>query len=89
MRALPGWPESLFAHIDPCEYGRVRPGKSLGVTDRQRVGLFAALAGVAFAVSAPVVADSSIRRGFIVIPLIAGAIFLFLAGYYSGLARQR
>jgi hypothetical protein len=58
------------------------------VTDRQRAAPFAALAGIAFATSAPVIADSSIRRGIIALPLLVGAVLLFAAGYYAGQANR-
>jgi hypothetical protein len=58
------------------------------VSDRQRVDLFAGLAGIAFAISAPVTSDHSLGRGVIALPMLTGAIFLFVVGYYAGLSRK-
>jgi hypothetical protein len=46
------------------------------------------LAGIAFAISAPVTSDHSLGRGVIALPMLTGAIFLFVVGYYAGLSRK-
>jgi hypothetical protein len=57
---------------------------------RTKVALFAALAAVAAACSAPIIANDAIRLGgFIVVPLLVMGILLFVAGYYAGETRRR
>lgn len=51
--------------------------------------LFAALAAICAAGTAPLAADQTINHGFLVLPLVLMGILLFVAGYYSGLARNK
>jgi len=54
----------------------------------RKATLFAALAAICAASSAPLAADQSIAHVFIVLPLVLMGILLFVAGYYAGLARN-
>ena len=55
----------------------------------RKATLFAALAAIAAASTAPLAADQSISHVFLVLPLVLMGILLFVAGYYSGLARNK
>ena len=51
--------------------------------------LFAALAAVMAASSAPPAADKNISHIFIVLPLVAMGFFLCVAGYYAGQSKGK
>ena len=57
--------------------------------NKHKVALFAALAAVCAAITAPLAADQSITHIFLILPLVLMGIFLFVAGYYAGLARNQ
>lgn len=56
--------------------------------NKRKAILFAVLAAVCAAGTAPLAADQTINHGFLVLPLVLMGILLFVAGYYSGLARN-
>jgi VIT1/CCC1 family predicted Fe2+/Mn2+ transporter len=56
--------------------------------NRRKATLFAVLAAIAAASTVPVAANQSISHVFLVLPLVLMGILLFVAGYYSGLARK-
>jgi thiamine transporter ThiT len=55
--------------------------------NRRKVAVFAALAAVLAASSAPAAADKSGSHVLIVIPLVLMGFALFAAGYYAGIVR--
>ena len=57
--------------------------------NRRKATLFAVLAVVAAASTAPLAADQSIKHVFLVLPLVLMGILLLVAGYYAGLARNQ
>jgi len=57
--------------------------------NKRRATLFAALAAVCAASTTPLAADQSVTHVFLVLPLVLMGIFLFVAGYYAGLARNQ
>jgi urea transporter len=57
--------------------------------NNRKAALFAALAAICAASTAPLAADQSINHGFLVLPLVLMGILLFVAGYYSGQARSK
>ncbi len=56
--------------------------------NKRKVALFTALAAVCAATTAPLAAYQSIVHIFLILPLVLMGIFLFVAGYYAGLARN-
>ena len=57
--------------------------------NKRKATLFAALAAVCAASTAPLAANPSINHIFLVLPLVVMGVLLFVAGYYSGLASNR
>jgi hypothetical protein len=55
--------------------------------NRRKAALFAALAAIAAASTAPLAVDQTISHAFLILPLVVMGILLYVAGYYSGLAR--
>ena len=55
---------------------------------KRKATIFAALAGVFAASTAPIAALPTVTHVFIVLPLVLMGIFLFFAGYYAGLSRK-
>ncbi len=56
--------------------------------NKRKAALFAALAAICAASTAPLAADQSITHVFLILPLVLMGILLFIAGYYAGLARN-
>ena len=56
--------------------------------NKRKATLFAVLACICAASTAPLAANQSINHGFLVLPLVLMGILLFVAGYYSGQARN-
>jgi len=56
--------------------------------NKRKATLFAVLACVCAAGTAPLAANQSISHIFLVLPLVLMGILLFVAGYYSGLAHK-
>lgn len=57
--------------------------------NKRKAALFAALAAICAASTAPLAAQQSIAHIFLVLPLVLMGILLFVAGYYAGLARTQ
>lgn len=57
--------------------------------NKRKAVLFAALAAICAASTAPLAANQSINHIFLVLPLVLMGILLFVAGYYSGLTRNQ
>ena len=62
---------------------------NLHMDNKRKATLFAVLAVVCAAGTAPIAANQSISQGFLVLPLVLMGILLFIAGYYSGLASKQ
>ena len=57
--------------------------------NKRKAVLFAALAAICAASTAPLAANQSINHIFLVLPLVLMGVLLFVAGYYSGLTRNQ
>jgi len=56
--------------------------------NRRKAALFAVLAALCAAGTAPLAANQTINHGFLVLPLVLMGLLLFVAGYYAGRARN-
>lgn len=57
--------------------------------NKHKATIFAVLAAICAASTAPLAANQTINHGLLVLPLVLMGILLFVAGYYSGLARNK
>jgi len=57
--------------------------------NKRKATLFAVLACICAASTAPLAADQTINHAFLVLPLVLMGLFLFVAGYYAGLVRSQ
>ena len=55
--------------------------------NKRKAALFAALAAVCAASTAPLAANPTITHAFLILPLILMGILLFIAGFYAGRSR--
>lgn len=56
--------------------------------NKSKATLFAVLAAITAASTAPLAANQSISHVLLVLPLVVMGILLFVAGYYAGLAHK-
>ena len=56
--------------------------------NKRKATVFSVLAAVSAATTAVIAANPSVRPIFIILPLVIMGIFLFLAGYCAGLAKN-
>jgi hypothetical protein len=56
--------------------------------NRRKAALFAVLAALCAASTAPLAANQTINHGFLVLPLVLMGLLLFVAGYYAGRTRN-
>ena len=57
--------------------------------NKRKATLFAVLAVICAAGTAPLAANPTISHALLVLPLILMGLLLFVAGYYAGLARSK
>jgi hypothetical protein len=57
--------------------------------NKRKAALFAALAAICAASTAPLAVNQTIAHVFLVLPLVLMGILLMVAGYYAGLARNK
>ena len=56
--------------------------------NRRKAVLFAVLAAVVAASTAPLAANQTIQHVFLILPLVLMGVLLLIAGYYAGQARS-
>lgn len=58
------------------------------MNNKRKSTVFAAIAAVVAASDAPIAANQSNPHLYVVLPMVAVAVLLFVSGYYAGLSRS-